>query len=220
MAGRGAGNPKHADESGAVKSEGVDQVGASLAWPVGIDGLTAGVQISRLNYEVVEGDQVALDPEGTSQSSAITLRYPLIRARNQNLYLSAEISRADYRNEASGAVTSDYQVQSTQLGLSGNQFATKWLAGSVQGGVTLTEGESDRAGSDDHFWILGANLNYTQQVEATDRISLRWRTRARIRRWIRHSESAWAVPAACGPILRVKAAVTMCISFRLNFSGP
>ena len=162
---------------GAVKSEGVDQVSASLAWPVGIDGLTAGVQISRLNYEVVEGDQVALDPEGTSQSSAITLRYPLIRARNQNLYLSAEISRADYRNEASGAVTSDYQVQTSQLGLSGNQFLQRnGLPGSVQGGVTLTEGVSDRAGSDDHFWILGTNLSYTQQVEATDRISLRWRT--------------------------------------------
>ena len=162
---------------GAVKSEGVEQVSASLAWPVGIDGLTAGVQISRLNYEVVEGDQVALDPEGTSQSSAITVRYPLIRSRNQNLYLSAEISRADYRNEASGAVTSDYQVQTSQLGLSGNQFLQRnGLPGSVQGGVTLTEGVSDRAESDDHFWILGANVNYTQQVEATDRISLRWRT--------------------------------------------
>ena len=59
-------------------------------------------------------------------------------------------------------------MQSTQLGLSGNQFLQRnGLPGSVQGGVTLTEGESDRAGSDDHFWILGANLNYTQQVEAT-----------------------------------------------------
>ena len=119
---------------GAVKSEGVDQVSASLAWPVGIDGLTAGVQISRLNYEVVEGDQVALDPEGTSQSSAITLRYPLIRARNQNLYLSAEDQPRGLSQRGQWGCHVGLSGAVHSAGFVGQSvFATKWLAGLCSG---------------------------------------------------------------------------------------
>ena len=54
--------------------------------PIGTSGLRAGLGLSRVNYEL-GGAFAALDAQGTADVVDLSLNYPLIRQRQQNLFL-------------------------------------------------------------------------------------------------------------------------------------
>jgi hemolysin activation/secretion protein len=62
--------------------------------PIGTSGLRVGAGLARVNYEL-GGDYEALDARGTADVADISLNYPLIRQRQQNLFvrLSADSKR-------------------------------------------------------------------------------------------------------------------------------
>ena len=54
--------------------------------PLGASGLRGGISFSRANYQI-GGEFADLDPYGTADIFEVTLNYPLIRSRRQNLSL-------------------------------------------------------------------------------------------------------------------------------------
>lgn len=62
--------------------------------PVGVDGLRAGVGLARVSYEL-GGDFEPLDARGKADVLDVSLNYPVIRQRQQNLFLrlSADTKR-------------------------------------------------------------------------------------------------------------------------------
>lgn len=61
---------------------------ASYEAPIGASGLRVGVGAAHVRYEL-GGDFVALDAHGTADIVDVSLSYPLIRSRRQNLFLRA-----------------------------------------------------------------------------------------------------------------------------------
>ena len=160
----------------SVHSQGINQFTAGLRWPIGFSGLTGGLQISSLNYQVVAGEQKSLDPKGTSSSAAFDLRYPVVRSKSRNLFLNLRGEQTAFTNKANGSITSDYDVQNLELGLSGNQYLS-WLNGTTSleysGGLTL--GRSNRNQTDDGYWIAKARARAVHQWGSTNELLLRWR---------------------------------------------
>ena len=66
--------------------------------PIGTSGLRAGAGLARINYEL-GGQFVDLDARGTADVADISLNYPLIRQRQQNLFLRLGADSKDLTDE-------------------------------------------------------------------------------------------------------------------------
>jgi len=66
--------------------------------PLGSSGLRAGVGLSHINYEI-GGQFVDLDARGTAEVLDFSLNYPLIRQRQQNLFLRLGADIKDLKDE-------------------------------------------------------------------------------------------------------------------------
>ena len=89
---------------------------AAYEVPIGSNGWRAGVGLARVNYEL--GGQFAdLDAQGTANVLDFSLNYPLIRQRQQNLFLRLGADFKDLEDEF-GAVgfTTKKKVQGLGLG--------------------------------------------------------------------------------------------------------
>ena len=69
--------------------------------PIGASGLRAGLGVSRINYRI-GGDFAALDPYGTANIFDASLSYPLIRSRQQNLFLRLGADTKDLKDRMNG----------------------------------------------------------------------------------------------------------------------
>jgi hemolysin activation/secretion protein len=66
--------------------------------PIGSNGLRAGVGLARINYEL-GGQFAGLDAQGTADVLDVSLNYPLIRQRQQNLFLRLGADIKDLTDE-------------------------------------------------------------------------------------------------------------------------
>ncbi|MBT2303946.1 ShlB/FhaC/HecB family hemolysin secretion/activation protein [Variovorax paradoxus] len=89
---------------------------AAYEAPIGSSGLRAGVGLARVNYEL--GGQFAdLDAQGTADVLDFSLNYPLIRQRQQNLFLRLGADVKDLTDELQAvAFTSKKRVHGLGLG--------------------------------------------------------------------------------------------------------
>jgi hemolysin activation/secretion protein len=89
---------------------------AAYEAPIGTRGLRAGVGLARINYEL--GGQFAdLDAQGTADVLDFSLNYPLIRQRQQNLFLRLGADVKDLTDELQAvAFTSKKRVHGFGLG--------------------------------------------------------------------------------------------------------
>ncbi|WP_275946436.1 ShlB/FhaC/HecB family hemolysin secretion/activation protein, partial [Variovorax sp. dw_954] len=84
--------------------------------PIGTSGLRAGMGVARVNYEL-GGQFEPLDAHGVADVYDISLNYPLIRQRQQNLFLRLSMDRKDLTDEYRAVdVTSHKRVQGVGLG--------------------------------------------------------------------------------------------------------
>ncbi|MEJ8857949.1 ShlB/FhaC/HecB family hemolysin secretion/activation protein [Variovorax robiniae] len=84
--------------------------------PLGTSGLRAGMGIARVNYEL-GGQFEPLDAHGVADVYDISLNYPLIRQRQQNLFLRLSMDRKNLTDEYRAVdVTSHKRVQGIGLG--------------------------------------------------------------------------------------------------------
>jgi hemolysin activation/secretion protein len=84
--------------------------------PIGTSGLRAGVGIARVDYEL-GGQFVNLDAHGVANVLDFSLNYPLIRQRQQNLFLRLSADSKDLTDEYRAFdITSKKHIQGLGLG--------------------------------------------------------------------------------------------------------
>ena len=119
------------------------RLGASL--PVGVQGWRLGANVSALRYELTHADFNALQSRGRSSTAGVDASYPIVRARDRNLYLQLSAERRHFSNEANGQRVSRYHVDAGTLGLSGNLF--DGTGGSTGAALALSLGRVNLNGS-------------------------------------------------------------------------
>lgn len=137
MAGISINSPFGEGESVALNllhSRGSDYGRAALSLPVGVQGLRLGLNASSLRYKIIDGpgSTSATPVRGTSDSVGADLSYPLIRARLQNMYLSAALDSKSFVTR-DVVLRSDYRSTTLTVGVVGNRFDDRGAtSGSVQ----------------------------------------------------------------------------------------
>jgi hemolysin activation/secretion protein len=119
-----------------------------LSMPLGVDGWRWSVSGSQLKYKVVNLP-VEVRGHGNSETHGAELTYPIVRARNRNLYLNLSLDEKHFTNyDPLGLLSSDYSSRVYSLGLQGNR-ETVWggLSGSLGGNLTVSLGQLDLRGS-------------------------------------------------------------------------
>ena len=140
-------SPLRLGDAGAlnlIHSDGSDYLRAAYSLPLGDAGWRAGVNASTLRYRLVADDFAALHARGSADSAGLETSYPLLRSRLSNLFVQLNADSKRYDNQANGAVSSHYRLDSLAVGLSGNRYdefggggATSANLGLVQGDVKL-----------------------------------------------------------------------------------
>ncbi|CAN5332055.1 ShlB/FhaC/HecB family hemolysin secretion/activation protein [soil metagenome] len=96
--------------------------------PIGYEGLRAGVGVARAHYDL-GADFEDLDANGTSTVYDVSMTYPLLRSRSQNVFLRAWVDR---KNLSDNLDAFDYRtnkrVNGYGIGLS-SELRDNWLGG-------------------------------------------------------------------------------------------
>lgn len=124
-------------------SQGNDYIWMNYTIPVGYDGWRVGVNASYLEYDVITSEFSSLQLEGQSMTWGLDANYPLIRERSQNLYLGLAYEGKQYENESMQIKTSDYDIDSYSLSLTGNSFDRFGGGGANFANISLTAGDND-----------------------------------------------------------------------------
>jgi hemolysin activation/secretion protein len=130
-----------------LHSQGTDFQSLSYDLPVGARGLRIGVDGSHLFYHIVTAQFAALDAQGESATANLHATYPLVRARLQNLYLSATVGDKWFDNKSLDTTTSRYSIASGQLSLTGNRYDDLVAGGSSTVSLSFQQGLVDLGGS-------------------------------------------------------------------------
>ena len=131
-----------------VHTEGSDYGRLGYSIPVGLDGLRLGTNLSQLHYNVVSPEFKSQGIQGRSGSTGIDLNYPLVRARDRNLYVNATYDHKSFDNKTKAAgTTSNYAVNNASIGLNGNQFDDWNGGGATTASLTVVRGHVDLDGS-------------------------------------------------------------------------
>ena len=131
----------------AQHTHGSDYYRLSYAIPIGFDGLRIGINGAHLNYDLITANLAPLNAFGSFGSLGVELQYPIIRSKLSNLYVVGNIDHKDFKNQAQGQVTSDYQTDNKTLSLYGNIFDTLFGGGSNSANISLVKGRLNLDGS-------------------------------------------------------------------------
>lgn len=164
-----------------LHSQGSDYGRVAFTTPVGHNGLRLGLSVSSMDYKVIGGlaQTVNLDIRGGSSSQGLDWSYPLVRARQHNLYFSGGLDnkRFDSATRQSTATDpqsySDYASNSLRLVLSGNHFDS-WGAGGASsisaqtlwGWLTHMQGHNQIDTIQRKFNKLNYSLNRQQNLSS------------------------------------------------------
>lgn len=168
-----------------LHTQGSEYGRVAFTTPYGYNGLRVGVSASSMSYKVIAGSEsiTSLQIRGRSSSLGLDWNYPLVRARQHNLYVSGGLENkgfhSDNRNSSAEDPKSysDYETNSLRLGLSGNRFDDLGGGGANSGSVQLLWGRlsamqahSQIDGIDRRYTKL--NYNLSRQQTLTDAHSL------------------------------------------------
>jgi hemolysin activation/secretion protein len=130
-----------------LHTQGSDYLRLGGTMPVGLDGWSAGVNASMLNYRLILPEFAALNVKGTSATVGLEASYPVIRSRMKNLYFKANADQKTFDNQANNAVSSRYYANTLTLALSGNLFDNLGGGGVNSGSLSLVNGVLNLNGS-------------------------------------------------------------------------
>ena len=137
-------------DAGAVNlihSDGSDYLRAAYTVPLGAAGWRAGANASTLRYRLVADEFAALRARGSADSAGLEASYPLLRSRLSNLFLQLNGDSRRYDNQANGAVSSHYRLDSLTLGVAGNRYDEFAGGGAISGNLALIRGDVKLDGS-------------------------------------------------------------------------
>ncbi len=165
-----------------LHTQGSDYGRVALTVPDGHNGLRLGLSASAMSYKVIGGPDsiVNLDVRGRSSSLGLDWSYPLVRARQHNLFFSGGLENKGFVSSNKDSQTSnnksfsDYESNSLRLALSGNRFDS-WGGGGANsaslqalwGQLTNMQGHSQIDSIERHY----SKINYSvsrQQTISTD----------------------------------------------------
>lgn len=101
-------------------AEGLDFARLEQSFPLGYDGLRVGANASAMKYNVIPKEFESLDSKGRSTSLGLQAVYPLIRAREHNLYLNGNYDHKYFNNDSQDTTSSNYQINDYTVTLNGN----------------------------------------------------------------------------------------------------
>jgi hemolysin activation/secretion protein len=128
-----------------AKSSGTDSATASYTDPLGVSGLSGHLSASYLHYHVLS-EFSALDATGASTWLSAGVSYPLLRARDGNLYWTATVDYKHLLDKAAGTEIDSRQSGSASGGVRGDRLFSGGK-GSLVYLATVTAGRLDRAGN-------------------------------------------------------------------------
>lgn len=164
-----------------LHSRGLSYGRAALMVPAGHSGLRAGVNASVLEYKVVDGPKANVDAKirGRSSSVGLDLTYPLIRAREHNLYLAAGAEHKRFYSRDISQVSADYSSNGWRVAFQGNRF-DKFMGGGVstmsiqlnRGQLTSLKAHTQRATLPRQFTKVTYSLARQQNLMANHTLGL------------------------------------------------
>ncbi len=146
--------------------------------PLGDSGLRLIANASHLQYRAI-GSLAAAQATGSADEQSLNLRYPLIRSRLDNLWLSIGLDNKQLINKASGLETSNRGVQSYVLGINGDRSDPLdgsifwWSANGTLGQLDLDANANDLASdqgatgarTQGEFLKLSVSAGYSVQLD-------------------------------------------------------
>jgi hemolysin activation/secretion protein len=143
-------SPLRLGDQGVVNllhSDGSDYLRGAYSLPLGDAGWRAGLNASTLRYRLVADEFAALHARGSADSAGVEVSYPLLRSRLSNLFLQINGDSKRYDNQANGAVSSHYRLDSLSVGVSGNHFDAFAGGGATSANLGLVQGQVKLDGS-------------------------------------------------------------------------
>jgi hemolysin activation/secretion protein len=123
--------------------------------PVTDDGLTLGLNVAALNYEVKAPGYQTTDPYGSSNSVGSDLEYQLLRATDHNLSIGVTLLRKNFYNDNNFGRVSDYHVYDALFFVYGNLYDTLGRGAVSTASLSAGRGWVEMSGSpgqlDDRF---------------------------------------------------------------------
>jgi len=121
-------------------AEGNDYIRGAYSLPVGSNGLRIGMSGSYLHYDLVHDDFKGLSGRGDSATIGFDAKYPIIRSRAKNLFVTTHLDYKKYENEAQQTTTSAYKIISFSTGLNGNLYDGLLGGGANAAGMSFKAG--------------------------------------------------------------------------------
>jgi len=161
----------------ATHSEGLDLVRLGYTLPAGRQGLKLGASWSGMQYQIRNGTGLAAGLKGESDTTGLTLSYPLLRSRSNNVYATLGFTHKALKDESLVGVLRDKRVNVWNAALSGDALDTRggggltaWNAGLTTGQLNLdgvpADAAADAAGYDaqGHFDKLNYGFSRLQKL--------------------------------------------------------
>lgn len=130
----------------ATHSEGVDLVRLGYSLPVGSQGLKLGASWSGMRYQILSGTGLAAGLKGESDTTGLTLSYPLLRSRSNNVYATLGFTHKSLKDESLVGVLRDKRVNVWNAALSGDVLDARGGGGLTAWNAGLTTGQLDLSG--------------------------------------------------------------------------
>ncbi len=165
-----------------IKTEGSNYARLGFSLPLGYTGLRVGVNASHIDYWLITPEWAASDIRGNATTTGLEASYPLLRSRQRNLNVWANLDLKAFDNWSSFGPTSQYNVDVLTLGLSGNSYDMLGGGGANSANLSLTAGSVDLSGSanqandaasaqtEGHYTKLKLSVSRNQSV--TDQFSI------------------------------------------------
>ena len=154
-----------------LKSKGSRYGRFSFGFPVGARGWKMNLNVSRMNYNVVAPELKSLDISGNVSEEGLSLRYPIIRSREGNLYSTLSYDHREYSTTVGGAVQKDYSIDNTKVQFSANFFDKFLKGGANSASFSFTHGKAEGYNVNKNYHTL-LNYTLTRQQSFSEKLSL------------------------------------------------
>ena len=173
-------NPTRVGDLAGLKllssGEGLNYLRGFYQRPVGFSGTSLGASLAWMNYSL--GEEFKDDDiKGDSLIASVYLTHPVIRSREQNLYMSGNLDIKRLTDETAGITTKERDISVLKISLTGNQIDHLYNSGVTDFGVTLSAGKFDLSGvidalatdaasarTDGNFYLLSGNISHTRYL--------------------------------------------------------
>ena len=154
-----------------LKSEGSKYGRVSFGFPLGNRGWKMSLNGSKMSYSVIAPELISMDISGEVNDIGVSLRYPILRSRESNLYSTINYDHRQYLTTVAGIAQKDYSIKNGKIEFSANLF-DKFLKGGANGGsFSFTHGKVTGLGVDENYHTL-LNYGLSRQQSFSEKVSL------------------------------------------------